>query len=196
MSDARTGEQPWFWFGRAPTRRPPPRPRVAVDLRRCLPAWALRIGCAVVATGCTLLVASNGGHWTIAGALIAAMAVRPSGAAPSLFVVGVGLLVLAAEEDPFHPRVFLLALGLHLTVQLATVVGDLHWLAPVELGVLAGFAAPFLVIQALVQSAALMGAWMTTRQVSVTWLPVVAGIALAVMTWAIIIRLRADGDRP
>jgi|GEM_PF-3996698 len=194
MSGPGAGEQLWSWLEGVRTRRPP-RPRVGIDLESCIPAWVLRIACAVVAGGCTLLVASNGAHWLIAGALIVTMAVRPSGAAPSLFAVGVGVLLLASEAVPLHPRVFLLALGLHLTVQLAAVVGDLAWRASVELRVLAGFAGPFLAIQALVQTAALMGAWATGRQPSMRWLPILAGIALAVMAWGILIRLRADTDR-
>ena len=161
----------------------------------CIPTWGWRIAYAVVALGCTLLVASHGAHWVIAGALIATMLIRPSGAAPALFAVGVGLLVLASEPDPFDPRVFLLALGLHLTVQLAAVVGDLPWLGLVELRVLVASARPFLAIQAGVQAAALIGAWTTSRQLSATWLPVLAGIGLAGMAWTILLRLRADSDR-
>ena len=195
MSHARLIEELWSWLLGVRTRRPP-RPRVGIELAPCIPAWTLRLACAAAATACLLLVASHGAHWAIGGALIATMAARPGGAAPALFAVGVGLRLVGSEADPFAPRVFLLVLGLHLTVQLAAVVGDLAWPAAVERRVLVAFAKPFIGIQALAQTAALLGAWATSRQLTVTWLPVVAGTGLAVTAWAVLIRLRAGSDQP
>lgn len=195
MSPVRAQERLWSWWA-AVLNRKPPRPQVAIELGALVPAWALRAACAVAATGCTLMVASDGFHWMVAIVLVGVTVARPSGAAPWLFVIGTGLLMLASEEDPFHARTFLLALALHCTVGLAAVVGDLAWSASVEVRVLAGFARRFLAIQALVQPAALIGAWVTTRELSLTWLPVVAGLALAGMAWALLLLTRADGNHP
>ena len=175
--------------------RTPVHPQVKVDLGRSIEAWWLRLACVGAAAACTLLVASTGFQWLVAAALIAAMAVWPSGPAASLFMVGIGVLVVV-ESDPFDARVFLLVLGLHLTALLAAVVAGLAWRARVEVHVLASFAKPFLAIQGLAQAAALLGAWATTRWLAGTWLPAAAGVALAGLAWAVVVLIRADEDRP
>lgn len=191
MSSSRARALPWWWLTMVGLRKPR-HPWVAVDLGASVPAWMLRLGCAIAATCASLLVASTAVHWAVAVVLIVMMTAKPSGATPSLLAVGIGLLLLISSPDLLAPRVFLLAFAAHLTVELAALIGDLPWMARVEWRVVTGAAKPFLAIQALAQATALVGAATASRQPSMTWLPAAAGIALAAMAWAILARLRLD----
>jgi hypothetical protein len=188
----RVHELVWSWLS-TPALRGARRPRVTVDTGPAVPAWVLTAVWTVIAIGCTALVAERIGHWVVAAALIAATVVRASDVAPSLVVVGAALLLVTSPPDPFAPRVFLLAFGLHLTVELAALLGDLPWGATVERRVLTGAARPFLTVQATVQVLAVVAAWVGTRPLSASWLPLVAGTALAAAAWGIQARLRDDG---
>jgi len=117
--------------------------------------------------------------------------VWPGGSAPAVFGLGVGSLVLISGSDAFGPRVFLLVLGLHLTIELAALVGDVPWTSPVELRVLTASAWAFSTVQALGQLTAFAGLWASSRPLTLTWLPVASGIAVAAMAGVILTRLRS-----
>ena len=183
-------EAPLAWLSRVAIRAPQ-RPRVAIELGPTVRTWALRAACAGAAASCVLLVTSVIGHWVVAAAIIVALTAWPSSGAPSAFVVGVGLLVLTSPAAPTHPRLFLLVFGVHLTLELAAVLGDLPWVARVELRALRGFAARFLAIQLISQMIAFVGVSMPHSQSSVAWLPLAAGTALALLSWGLFVRMRA-----
>ena len=171
-------------------RRPPRLPRVTVAVGAAVPVWLLRLVVVAAATGALALVASDRIQWVIAGMLIGVIAIWPDSAAAGVFAVGIGLLLLTSAPEPFHPRVFLLAFALHLTLELGAVLGQLPGDGRVEVRALRRAARPFLTVQALAQALALLGAWVSARPATVPWLPLVAAVALAALAWAVTARLR------
>jgi hypothetical protein len=163
---------------------------VEIELGPRVPAWALRGVCVAAAAGCTLLVASHPAHWVLAAGLVTMMVLRPDTGAAAVFSVGIGLLLLAADPDPFDVRVPLLVFGLHLTLELVTLTAGLPWGTTVERAVVRAHLAPLLAIQAISQAAALVGPWLATARPAAPWVPALAGAALAVLAWATTWRLR------
>lgn len=176
-----------------------PLPRVRIELRGSVPVWLLRLSGGVVAAGCAALTLTHGGQWLVALLFVAAVVGRPGGAAPPVTAVATGLLLLASP--PFGWRVFALALGVHLLVVLTSTVGQLPWRASVERGVLVAALVRLVAIQAFTQAAALLALRATSRELvpagPLAWLPLVAGVGLAAVVWAVVARLvrAASTDR-
>ena len=168
-------------------------PSVSIGLRRAMPAWALRVIIAMLATGCALLVVPSAGYWLIAVPIIATMSAWPGSNATTHFVLGAGLAVLTSPAPPFGFDLYLLVFGVHLTLELAAVVGDVPWACRVELEVLTRSTGRFVVIQLVGQAVTLLGDWATSARPPLGWLPVAAGIALAATGWSLLIRLRSPG---
>lgn len=166
------------------------RPRVTVESGATVVTWALRAGIAATAAGCTALVATHPLHWVVAAALVATAITRPAAGAGAVFAVGAGLLLLADDPDPFSVRVAALAVGLHLTLELAAITAGLPWTAAVERAVLAAHVRPFLVIQVLTQAGAAAGAWFSDHPTDSRWIPVAAAAGVAALAWGVLLRLR------
>lgn len=167
-------------------------PRVTIEVGPSVPAGALRILVAVAAVGCVALVATSTAHWVVAAAVIGAAVVRPAGPAPAILPVGVALLVLTSPSGVSAVRVAALVLGLHLVVELAALVGDVPWSAAVERRVLSRARPRFVAVQAATQVLVVVGVAVTDRPPATTWLPLVAGVALAASAWAVHGRLTRD----
>jgi hypothetical protein len=168
----------------------PPRPPVDVELGPGVPAWALRATCVALAAGCTALVASHPAHWVIATGLVAGMLLQPGTGAGGVFAGGIGLLLLTGGSEFFDVRVPLLVLGLHLTLELVTLTAGLPWRTTIERSVVRAHLAPVLPIQALSQTVALVAPWLASTRPPAPLVAAVASAALAVIAWAMVLRLR------
>jgi hypothetical protein len=172
-----------------------PLPRVSADLRRPVPAWALRALQLAVVLTCVAVAAPNELGWLIGialGGLIVALP-RPFWAA--VFAVWSGLVVLAGSTEAFQPIAFVLLFGVHLLLASSAALDRIPLTARVELLVLAGPAKRFAVVQAFGQALALLAAWVTAADVSLIWVTVAAGALVALVLWVLVARLyRATAD--
>ena len=191
MNPGGAGERAWARLVAVvtPRRRPPP---VSIELDRAVPAWALRLVIAMVATGCGLLMIPNAAYWVIAVPLIAAMAAWPGGNAPVYVVLGAGLLLLTSASEPFGLDLHLLVFSIHLAVEIAAALGDVPWSAPVEVRILTRASRRFVLVQLAGQAVTFLGAWATSYRPSLAWLPLVAGVALAAVGWGVLASLRSN----
>jgi hypothetical protein len=174
-----------------------PLPRVAVDLRTPVPAWALRVVQVVVLLACVAVAAPNELGWFIGIVLGGLMVALPRPFWPALFAVWSGVLVLFGSEVPFRPSTFALLFGVHLLLVLGATLDRIPLAARVELPVLVGAARRFLVVQAFSQALALLAAWVTAAQVSVVWVTVAAAALVVVVVWVLVarlVRVAADAD--
>lgn len=156
-------------------------PRVNVELAASVPAWSLKVAVGVVAFGCILLSLPGSLLWLIGGILVALIVLSRWAAAPAILIVVTGFSVI--EREPFEAPVFGLILGLHLVSVLVGIAGDLPLSGRVERSLLFEALPRFLGIQVVVQSLALGGRLAVDREVSVEWLALAAGLALAATAW-------------
>lgn len=177
----------WFPISGARVQRLPP---VEVALAPSVPAWALRAVAAVTAAACVAFVGDTTA-WVALGALVVVFVARPVGAVTGLVAVGAGLLLLTSGREAFGAHLVVLVFGLHLVVELTTLVGLLGWAARVERRVLAAVARPFLAIQLAAQVALVLGARVVAQPPTAGWLPPVAGIGLGVLAWSVVAQMLA-----
>lgn len=183
------GDQAARWsatvrFGRLPTQRP--LPRVRVRLGPWVPALVLRGVQVLVALACVALVAPGPGWRTVAvlGALL--LVVRPSGIVAGCYAFALGFGLAVSSSSPWSLRSFALLLGLHLLVELARQTAGVPWATHVDLRVLVPAGRRFLPVQALAQLLALGGAGLSSTALTVPWLPVLVGVALTLLAWAVL----------
>ena len=184
----RRGSERWARLLRA-LRLERPRPHVGIALDASAPAWQLRLLQVAVALGCTAMVATNEVLWVLVAAGLVAMVVRPYPLWQAGFLLAMGAGLLFAPADPFAPRAFVLLFGIHLFVVLGAILGRMPWSARLELRALLASARRFAAIQVFSQLLALAAAWLYLRDVSATWVAVLAGAALAVLAWVVSSRL-------
>ncbi|MCU1690515.1 MAG: putative rane protein glycine-rich [Jatrophihabitantaceae bacterium] len=169
-----------------------PLPSVQIELGRTAPAWALNAVVALLGLGCAALLADLPVHWVLAIAGAAAMAIRPLPGMAQTYagVLGAGLVL--TRYEPWAARVFLLILGVHLMVQLGSIVQGLHWSTRVEVAVLVAPARRFAIVQAGAQCVAIGSAWAAGRDIDAVWLSVVAALGLAGLAWFLLTAVGAQ----
>ncbi|MEZ0446231.1 hypothetical protein [Cellulomonas sp. ICMP 17802] len=118
-----------------------PDPEVTLDLRRPVPAWAVRGALAVLAAG-TLAVAFAApgprAHWLLVGgfvALVTATVLRP-GLGTAALVVLAAATRLVVGDAPALGVLMALVLLVHLTLWCSAVAARTSWRTRVELAVL------------------------------------------------------------
>ena len=173
------------------TPRPRRRPQVQVQVRRSVPAWLVRLVAGLLVAGAGVLVASGVTQLVAAMVLAIGVAVSKNGVLPG---VSVALLLVAMitrlPGDPGlvtisgHPLVTAaLLLSLHAMVFLSGKVTELSAGAKVELGALAAGAPAAVAIQAFAQLLGVVVALAGDAGAGLTWLAVVALIALVALSW-------------
>lgn len=178
--------------GRLPTQRP--LPRVQVSLGPWVPALLLRGVQVIVALANVALVAPGPGWRAVAllGALL--LVVRPSGIVAACFAFALGFGLAVSSSTAWSLKPFILLLGLHLLVELARQSAGVPWATRVDLAVLVPAGRRFLLVQALAQLLALGGAWLSSTALTVPWLPVLVGVSLTLLAWALL-RVLLGPDR-
>ncbi len=166
-----------------------PLPKVRIRLGPRVPGAVFQLLVAAVALASASLVVRGpiSTFFAVAGAVL--VIVRPSGIACAGYAVGLGFLLAVSPSEPLAPRSFLLLAGVHLLVQLGAVASGVGWSAVLDLRTLVSPLRRFVVVQALAQLLALGGAALSSSSVTLPWVPVLVGVALTALAWAILSRL-------
>lgn len=188
MSGGRGIERAWdaLLATVAPARRHPP---VTVEFGPSVPAWVLRLAIPLAGVGCGVALGLGSDGWLFALPVVVATAVWPGGPAPAVFASGAGILLLATRPEVFDAQLVALVAGVHLVVELATVVDTLPWSARVDRRIVVRAATRFAALQVVAQVVVAVGAWATGTRMSVPLLTPVAGLALAVTAWLLLRRV-------
>jgi hypothetical protein len=172
-----------------------PLPQVRMELGRSATAGAFNLGVAALALVCAAQLATTTGHWILAIAGAAAMAVRPLPGMAQIYALVLGAGLALTAYDPWAPRVFLLIFGVHLLVALGSLTQGLPWLARVELQVLLAPARRFAVVQGAAQAVALLGAWVAAQHAHAGWVAVIAGACLAAVAVVLVRSVSRAGNQ-
>lgn len=165
-------------------------PRVTVHPAPPVPVWGLLAALGLTAALTGIVAATGIVQNLLAAALVVAVVVRPSGPAPAIMAMGVGLLLLIG--GPIGALIHVLVFLVHLMVHLATIVDALPWDARVERRVLTRSAGGFLAVQAFAQVLAVIGSWLSGAAIGGSGIQLVAGVALAGLVLAGLLGLAKD----
>ena len=185
MTDGSDKALQWFRIGGYSSA---PAPPISIDLRRPVPAWALRVVSAAVATGCVALLAQDRTRWVVGGLVVAMVLIRPAGGAPIALTLLTALWVLTG--DPFAVALLPLLFGTHLVIVLTAAVGNLPWNGQLELSVLRAPLRRMLVVQAPAQLFAIAAWWVHTSGISSIYLQLLGACGIGVIAWITYARVR------
>ena len=161
-----------------------------------VPGWLLRLSGPAVGVGCALLTDASSGLVLIAGGLAMLTLIWPASVAPTALALLLGLLSFVWPDQPYDPRALALLAGIHLTLQLCALAGRSTWRRRTELSALGPPLRRYLLLQAIAQSLALLAGLLGAEQLTVRWLPVAGGLALAGSVVWLLGRLRRHAGRP
>lgn len=165
-------------------------PRVTIDPDPQVPVWGLLTVLTLTAGLVAALAATGVAQNLFAAALVVAVAVRPSGPAPALLAMGVGLLLLIG--GPIGSLIHVLVFLVHVVVHLTAIVDTLPRDARVEWRVITRSAGRFLAVQAFAQALAVIGSWVSGTALGGSGVQLAAGLALAGLAIAVLAGLAKD----
>jgi hypothetical protein len=180
-----------FRFWSDPTIRP--LPQVQADLGGWVPAWLVTLLVAGLAVGGAALVVGGVIGWLVMGGILGTLVLFPEGPSTGIYAIAIGVLLLLSGAEPFAGRVFVLIALVHLVAVLDSVASGLPWRTRLQLSALRDPLRRYLGVQVVAQALALLGALLTGAELTLAWLPVVAAVGLAVLSWVLDARLDARG---
>lgn len=168
---------------------PPRPPQMQLHTGRALPAWVLRVTCAVVLMICGVLVSS--GYFSLVISLIGAVvvALAPWSGIPVTVVGVLAYLYVIAEPNQLIAAVLLL--GLHTVLTLTRLMGSVGPRAQVEVAALVRIGAPFGLIQVFSQLMLHLAMGLPVLGGGVIWVAVATLAALVVLVVLLVRALRA-----
>lgn len=176
-------------FRESSVPQPPRPPQMRLHTGRTLPAWALRVTCAVVLVICGVLVST--GYFSLVisvlGAVVVALA--PWSGIPVTVVGVLAYLYVIGEANQLIAAVLLL--GLHGVLTLTRLMGSVGPRAQVEVAALARVGAPFGVIQVFAQLMLHLAMGLPVLGGPVIWIAVATLAALLVLVVLLVRALRA-----
>jgi hypothetical protein len=186
---ARLGATFRFWA--APSSRP--LPRVEADLGWWVPVWLVTLCMGGIAVVGAALVTGGPIGWLVIGGIILVLVLFSEGPAIGIYAITIGVLLLASSGGAFEGRVFTLVAVVHLVAVLDSLVSGLPWRARLQIAALRDPVRRFASVQVAAQGLAMVGALLTGTDLTMAWLPAMAALGLAVLSWALNARLEARG---
>ena len=159
------------------------------------PGWLLRVSGPAVGVGCALLTDASSGLVLVAAGLAVLTMIWPASVAPTALALLLGLFGFALPDRPYEPRALALLAGIHLMMQLSALAARSTWRRRVELSALGPPLRRYLLLQAIAQPLALLAGLLGAEHVTVAWLPVAGGLALAGSVIWLLARLRRSASR-